>query len=83
LKGNIEALGLELSADEVKDIDSAVDFDIGFPMNFLFEMGRPGAYHSNMTSSDVALLAYAGNLESVPQLQPPKPHQLQGYGHNE
>jgi hypothetical protein len=83
LKGNIEALGLELSAEDIKEIESAVDFDIGFPMNFLFGLGKTEKYNSNMTSSDVSLLAYAGNLESVPHQQQPKPHQLQGFGHNE
>ena len=85
LKGNIEALGLELSAEDTKEIESAVDFDVGFPMNFLFGMGsakQPEKYNTNMTSSDVNLLAYAGNVESVPHQQPPQPHQLQGYGNN-
>jgi hypothetical protein len=81
LKGNIEALGLELSEEEVDDIDSAVPFDIGFPMSFLFEFGGP-KYKNNMTSSDVRLLQFAGPLESVPVQQGPKPHQLQGYGGN-
>lgn len=34
LKGNIEALGLQLNEEEIDDIDSAIDFDIGFPMSF-------------------------------------------------
>lgn len=75
LKGNIEALSLELSEEEVDDIDSAIPFDVGFPMNFLFTfMG--GAYKNNMTSSDVGLLKFAGPLDSVPVQQGPKPHPL-------
>ena len=34
LKGNIEALGLELSDEDMNDIDDAAPFDVGFPMNF-------------------------------------------------
>lgn len=35
LKGNIEALSIELTPEDIKDIESAHPFDIGFPMNFL------------------------------------------------
>ncbi len=40
LKGNIEALGLELTQDEMAEIEGAVEFDVGFPLNFLG--GNPG-----------------------------------------
>ncbi|KXJ85814.1 aldo/keto reductase [Microdochium bolleyi] len=36
LKGNIEALNLTLSPDEIKEIEAAVPFDMGFPHNFLW-----------------------------------------------
>jgi len=35
LKGNIEALSLELSDEDIEEIEGAIPFDIGFPMNFL------------------------------------------------
>jgi diketogulonate reductase-like aldo/keto reductase len=35
LKGNIEALGLELSEKDMEDIDGATPFELGFPHNFL------------------------------------------------
>jgi len=35
LKGNVEALGLELSDKDIKEIDGAAPFDVGCPMNFL------------------------------------------------
>ncbi|KAF2845479.1 aryl-alcohol dehydrogenase-like protein [Plenodomus tracheiphilus IPT5] len=81
LKGNIEALALELSEEEVDDIDSAVPFEIGFPMNFLFEFGG-SKYKHTLTSSDVALLRFSGNLDSVPIHGGPKPHGLEGFGGN-
>jgi hypothetical protein len=62
LKGNIEALSLELSDEEIVDIDSATDFQIGFPMGFLFESN----YNTRMTSSDIGLLKFAGKLDSMP-----------------
>lgn len=76
LKGNIEALGLELSEEEVDDIDAAVPFDVGFPMNFLFEFGG-SKYKNTMTSSDVGLLKFAGPLDSVPVQGGPKPRKLE------
>jgi diketogulonate reductase-like aldo/keto reductase len=81
LKGNIEALGIELSDAEVGEIDGAVPFDVGFPMNFLFEF-LGDTYKSTMTSGDVGLLKFSGNLESPPVLRGPKPHGLEGYGNN-
>lgn len=35
LKGNIEALGLELTPHDIAEIEGAADFDVGFPLNFL------------------------------------------------
>lgn len=35
LKGNIEALALELTPDDIAEIEGAVEFDVGFPLNFL------------------------------------------------
>ena len=35
LRGNIEALSLELSDEEIKKIDEASEFDAGFPLTFL------------------------------------------------
>jgi aryl-alcohol dehydrogenase-like predicted oxidoreductase len=35
LQGNIEALGLELTKDEIAEIEGAVEFDVGFPLNFV------------------------------------------------
>jgi aryl-alcohol dehydrogenase-like predicted oxidoreductase len=34
-KSNIEALSLDLSQEEIEEIEGAVPFDIGYPMNFL------------------------------------------------
>lgn len=73
LKGNIEALGLELSDAELDDIDSAVNFEVGFPMGFLFEFGGT-KYNTRMTSSDIGLLKFAGPLDSHPPQPPIKPH---------
>ena len=35
LKGNIEALSLELTDEDMKEIEATVPFDIGFPMSMV------------------------------------------------
>lgn len=60
LKGNIEALEVNLTPEEIDEIDAAVPFDIGFPHNFLFAGGKlPKAY------GDVALLGMGGKTDYV------------------
>lgn len=63
LKGNIAALSIELSAQQIKDIEGAVEFDIGFPMNMLGG-GDP---------RDNRLLRAAGHFDYVEFEQPIKP----------
>lgn len=75
LKGNIEALGLELSEQEVDEIDSAVDFEIGFPMNFLFEFGG-AKYKTTNTAADISLLKFSGTVDSLPVQGPAKARKL-------
>ena len=36
LESNIQALGLDLSDEDVREIEGGYEFDVGFPMNFLF-----------------------------------------------
>ena len=33
IKGNVEALSVELSEEDIKEIEGAYEFDLGFPMN--------------------------------------------------
>lgn len=73
LKGNIEALSLQLSDEEIDDIDSAINFEVGFPMSFLFEFAG-SKYNTRMTSSDIGLLKFSGNLDCVPVERGVKPH---------
>ncbi|CAO2654614.1 Nn.00g113470.m01.CDS01 [Neocucurbitaria sp. VM-36] len=75
LKGNIEALALQLSDEEIDEIEGAVPFEVGFPMNFLFEF-TGNKYKSTMTSSDVGLLKFAGPLDNVPVQRGPQPHKM-------
>jgi aryl-alcohol dehydrogenase-like predicted oxidoreductase len=64
LKGNIEALKLKLSDEEMKQIDDASNFEVGFPMNFLGNTGKPG---------DVWLMNMAGVFDHVDGQKPITP----------
>ncbi|KAF2205477.1 Aldo/keto reductase [Delitschia confertaspora ATCC 74209] len=75
LKGNIEALSLELSDEEVDEIEKESGFEIGFPMSFIFEFGG-GTYNTRMTSADVGLLKFSAKLDSPPNQQAIRPHGL-------
>jgi len=67
LKGNITGLSLDLSETDMKDIEEANPFDIGFPMNFL---GGPGGVKD---PNDVWLMAMAGKQQHVQAPQAIKP----------
>lgn len=57
LKSNIEALALELSQEDVDEIEGAVPFDIGFPQNFL-------AHGKGVTNpGDIWLMNLAGHQD--------------------
>lgn len=61
LKANVEALTLSLSEEDIKEIESAIPFDIGFPNNFLW--GGP----SPANPGDVWLLKMGATYDYVPQ----------------
>jgi aryl-alcohol dehydrogenase-like predicted oxidoreductase len=68
LKGNIDALGVKLSQEEIDEIDAAEPFDIGFPMNFLFGYGGK-QFKTGMGPNDIQLLTTTTRIETVPKPQ--------------
>lgn len=71
LKQNIEALSLRLSDEEMKEIESAAPFDVGFPSSFLAGNLDPGI----ITLDKVTFTPMAGTFDVVPPLKPIVPHQ--------
>ena len=63
LKGNIEALALELSTEEIKEIEAAGDFDAGFPLTTLRSHGR--AKDAPKGPGDVVLSNSGGHCDFV------------------
>ncbi|ORY64987.1 aldo/keto reductase [Pseudomassariella vexata] len=66
LKANIEALTLSLSQEDIDEIEGAVPFDIGFPLNFLWK-GKPEH------PGDVWLLNLGGHYDYVAPSKPITP----------
>ena len=73
LKGNIEALGIDLTDEEVDEIDGALPFDVGFPMTMLFEMTGE-KYNTRMSTKDILLVNTTSNIDMVQKGKPPKAH---------
>ena len=68
LKGNIEALGLELSDEDMAEIEAAAPFDVGFPLNFLSH--KPGGAKG---PADMWLMDTVGHFDYVEDSKPIKP----------
>jgi hypothetical protein len=71
LLANIEALKIELTPEDLDQIDSATPFDPSFPNSFLVD----GKYNLNVTGSDLWSAKLAGHLDSVEHQRAIRPHE--------
>ena len=71
LKENIEALGLELSDEDINEIEAAVPFDVGFPHNFAAR-GKVADRSGAIGGGDVWLTQMFGHFDFVEQPTPIK-----------
>jgi len=69
LMANVEALSIQLSAEDIEEIDTTVPFDAGFPINFIFR----GNYNSSMTAADVTLTQMSAHIDVPPKQMPIRP----------
>ena len=74
LKSNIEGLSIELSDEEIDYIEKAAPFEVGFPLDFLFEYGSEQKYNTRMTTNDIGFRKTAGHMDVVQKARAPKPH---------
>jgi hypothetical protein len=70
LRGNIEALGIRLSQEDIDEIEKGYDFDIGFPHNFL-----AGANKAPQGPEDIVFTKRQGHFDYVQGPQPILAHQ--------
>ena len=71
LKGNIEALSIKLSPEEIEEIEDAAPFDVGFPMNFLFM----GMKTPSGKGNDIFLTNMATHIDVVPKVTHMEPRE--------
>lgn len=64
LKANVEALTIELSDEDIEEIEAAVPFDLGFPHNFLWGKQLP-----KESLQDIWLLSTAGSFDHVAEVK--------------
>ena len=69
LNGNVTALSLALTSEDIEKIEDACHFDIGFPLNFLF-MGQKTP---SRKGEDVWLTKIAANIDTVERRRPIAP----------
>ncbi|KAJ4270091.1 hypothetical protein NW762_001764 [Fusarium torreyae] len=67
LKANIQALTLNLTQEDIQEIDGAVEFDPGFPNNFLYRESN------SIGGPDVWLLQMGGTYDHVQSAKPISP----------
>ncbi|PMB64732.1 Norsolorinic acid reductase A [Beauveria bassiana] len=70
IKGNIDALNIQLSPGDIKEIEAAVPFDLGFPNSFLWGKEMPTA------QGNVKFAVLGGNYDHVEDVQPIKPSKV-------
>jgi hypothetical protein len=69
LKANIDTLNLELSPQDIAEIEEAYDFDPGFPHSFISRTGK-----APRGPQDINTINQLGYFDYVHGPQPIKPH---------
>lgn len=70
LKANIDALSIQLSKEDLAEIDTAIPFDVGFPMSFIF---RGSDYTPSLGPQDVFLTKMSALIDAPPKQEPVRP----------
>jgi hypothetical protein len=68
LKANVDALSIQLSEEDLREIEEAVPFDVGFPMNFMFTE----KYTLRETAADVFWTQRSTHIDAPPPQAPIK-----------
>ncbi|EGX90766.1 norsolorinic acid reductase [Cordyceps militaris CM01] len=67
IKNNIDALNIALNAEDIREIEAAAPFDLGFPHNFLWGKRVPAA------QGDVNFAVLGGSYDHVEDVKPITP----------
>ncbi|PWY92856.1 sterigmatocystin biosynthesis dehydrogenase stcV [Aspergillus heteromorphus CBS 117.55] len=69
LKANIEALSIDLSKEDMDEIDTAIPFDPGFPVNSIVRDG----YSTSFTAADVFATKWTTHIDAPTREMPVRP----------
>jgi aryl-alcohol dehydrogenase-like predicted oxidoreductase len=69
LQGNIDALKIQLTEADIEEIEGAYEFDIGFPMNFLFRGQSQEAHPGNSVFMNSAARIDYPDLVRAPKVK--------------
>lgn len=65
LKGNIEALKVQLTQEDMDEIDNALPFDLGFPHNFMISRAGEASLGHEVGPGDLWLEKASGHFDHV------------------
>ncbi|PYI02507.1 sterigmatocystin biosynthesis dehydrogenase stcV [Aspergillus sclerotiicarbonarius CBS 121057] len=69
MKANIEALTIDLSKEEMDEIDNAIPFDPRFPMSFVLRDG----FSTLFTAADVSATKWTAHIDAPTPVMPVRP----------
>jgi aryl-alcohol dehydrogenase-like predicted oxidoreductase len=70
LQGNIDALRVRLSQEDMDEIEAAVPFDLGFPHNFALTVAGPASIGHEIGPGDLWVSKLAGHCDFVQREAP-------------
>lgn len=77
LKENIAALTVNLTDEDILQIESAAPFEPGFPFSMIFQFYNPQLpYRYDMTSGEMPLVKDGGYIDTVKKTLPSFPHKF-------
>jgi len=69
----VTALSIKLTPEEIRELETVIPFDIGFPLNFLFG-GHAGVnYSTELTAADVYWTTRVTWIDVPPPQRPIEP----------
>ena len=72
MKGNIEGLRVELTDEDIEEIENAAPFNVGFPLSIIYGYGGE-KNNSRKSIKDIPFVTQAGHLGAVEKVRDPKP----------
>lgn len=73
LFSNITALSIKLTPEEIRELETVIPFDVGFPLNFIFGGHLGVDYSTELTAGDSFWTTRSAWIDVPPQQRPIAP----------